>query len=60
MLDQPPSGRVLFEDVIRENLDLVRPDKVGRVFHRQIRRRGKLPAPGRWLTGGVTPSRGAG
>jgi len=29
MLDRPMSGRILFEDVIRENLDLGRPDKVG-------------------------------
>jgi hypothetical protein len=60
MLDRPLSGRVLFEEVIRENLDLGRPDKVGLVFDRQIRRRGKHPTPGRWrtrvLTEGVTPS----
>jgi hypothetical protein len=60
MLDQPLSGRVLFEEVIRENLDLGRPDKVGLVFDRRVRRRGKHPTPGRWrtreLTEGVTPS----
>jgi hypothetical protein len=60
MLDRPLSGRVLFEEVIRENLDLGRPDKVGLVFARQIRQRGKHPTPGRWrtrvLTQGVTPS----
>ena len=60
MLDRPVSGRVLFEDVIRENLDLGRPDKVGLIFARQVRRRGKRPTPGRWrtrvLTQGVTPS----
>ena len=60
MLDRPVSGRVLFEDVIRENLDLGRPDKVGLIFARQVRRRGKRPTPGRWrtrvLTEGVTPS----
>ena len=43
MLDRPLSGRVLFEEVIRENLDIGRPDKVGLVFDRQIRRRGKHP-----------------
>jgi hypothetical protein len=60
MLDRPLSGRVLFEEIIRENLDLGRPDKVGLIFDRQIRRRGKRPTPGRWrtrvLTEGVTPS----
>jgi hypothetical protein len=59
MLDRPLSGRVLFEEVIRENLDIGRPDKVGLIFDRQIRRRGKHPIPGRWrtrvLTAGVTP-----
>ncbi len=60
MLDRPLSGRVLFEEVIRENLDIGRPDKIGLVFARQIRTRGKHPTPGRWrtrvLTEGVTPS----
>ena len=60
MLDRPVSGRVLFEEVLRENLDIGRPEKVGLIFDRQIRRRGKHPTPGRWrtriLTEGVTPS----
>jgi len=60
MLDRPVSGRVLFEQVIRENIDVGRPDKIGLIFDRQIRRRGKHPTPGRWrtrvLTEGVTPS----
>jgi hypothetical protein len=60
MLDRPLSGRILFEEVIRENLDLGRPDKVGLIFDRRITRRGKHPTPGRWrtrvLTEGVTPS----
>jgi len=60
MLDRPLSGRILFEEVIRENLDLGRPDKVGLIFDRRITRRGKHPTPGRWrtrvLTESVTPS----
>jgi len=60
MLDQPRSGRVFFEEVIRENLDIGRPDSVGLIFNRQIRRRGKNPTPSRFrtrvLTAGVTPS----
>ncbi len=60
MLDRPVSGRVLFEEILRENPDVGRPDKVGLVFDRRIRRRGKHPTPGRFrtrvLTEGVTPS----
>jgi hypothetical protein len=60
VLDRPLSGRVLFEEVIRENLDLGRPDKIGLIFDRRIVRRGKHATPGRFrtrvLTEGVTPS----
>jgi len=60
MLDRPVSGRVLFEQVIRENLDVGRPDKVGLIFDRRIIRRRYHPTPGRFrtrvLTEGVTPS----
>lgn len=60
VLDRPLSGRVFFEDLIRENLDLGRPDRVGLIFDRRIRTRGKRPTPGRWrtrvLTEGVVPS----
>jgi len=59
-LDRPVSGRVLFEEVIAENLDLGRPDKIGLVFDRRIRTRGARPTPGRFrtrvLSAGVTPS----
>jgi hypothetical protein len=34
MLDRPVSGRIFFEQVIRDNLDLGRPDQVGLVFAR--------------------------
>jgi hypothetical protein len=60
MLDRPVSGRVLFEEVLRENLDLGRPEKIGLVFDRRIVRRGIHATPGRFrtrmLTEGVTPS----
>jgi hypothetical protein len=60
MLDRPVSGRILFEEVIRENLDLGRPDRIGLVFDRRIHTRGPRPTPGRFrtrvLTEGVTPS----
>ncbi len=60
MLDRPLSGRVLFEEVIRENLDVGRPSRIGLVFDRRVRTRGRRPTPGRWrtrvITDGVTPS----
>lgn len=60
MLDQPVSGRLFFEQVIRDNLDLGRPDQVSLVFDRKIMRKGPRPTPGifrtRIITEGVTPS----
>jgi len=60
MLDAPVSGRVFFEQVIRDNLDLGRPDRVSLIFARQIQRGRKKPAPGRFrtrvITQHVTPS----
>ena len=60
MLDKPVSGRLFFEQVIRDNLDLGRPDQVGLIFDKRIHRRGKQPTPGRFrtrvITAGVTPS----
>jgi hypothetical protein len=60
VLDRPATGRVFFEQVIRENLDLGRPDRVSLVFDRRIISKGKHKTPGRFrtrvLTTGVTPS----
>ena len=60
MLDAPVTGRVFFEHVIRDNLDVGRADKVGLIFDRRIRRRGPHPTPGRFqtrvITAGVTPT----
>jgi hypothetical protein len=60
VLDRPATGRIFFEQVIRDNLDLGRPDRVGLVFDRRILTRRKRPTPGRFrtrvLTAGVTPS----
>jgi len=60
VLDRPHSGRVFFESLIRENLDLGRPDKVSLIFDRRVRVRGRRATPSRWrtrvLTDGVTPS----
>ena len=56
VLDRPLTGRLFFEEVIRENLDLGRPDQVQLIFGRRVTRR----TPGRFrtrvLTDGVTPS----
>jgi len=56
VLDKPVHGRLFFEQVIRENLDLGRPDQVQLIFDRRINR----TTPGRFrtrvLTRGVTPS----
>lgn len=60
VLDRPATGRVFFEEVIRDNLDLGRPDRVGLVFNRRIITKGRYKTPGRFrtrvLTAGVTPS----
>ena len=60
VLDTPAAGRIFFEQVIRDNLDIGRPDKVALIFGRKIIRRGKHPTPGRFrtrvITSGVTPS----
>jgi hypothetical protein len=60
MLDRPVSGRIFFEQILRDNLDIGRPDQIGLVFNRRIFTRGPWPAPGRFrtrvITEGVTPS----
>jgi hypothetical protein len=56
VLDRPLSGRVFFEEVIREDLDLGRPDQVQLIFQRRVTKQ----TPGRFrtrvLTEGVAPS----
>jgi hypothetical protein len=56
VLDRPQTGRIFFEEVIRENLDLGRPAQVQLIFARRVTRR----TPGRFrtrvLTEGVVPS----
>jgi hypothetical protein len=56
VLDRPVVGRVFFEEVIRENLDVGRPGQVQLIFDRRVNRR----TPGRFrtrvITDGVTPS----
>jgi hypothetical protein len=60
MLDAPVSGRIFFEQAIRDNLDIGRPDHVGLIFDRRIMRGRKRKTPGRFrtrvITNGVVPS----
>ncbi|MGB9302415.1 MAG: hypothetical protein WCB92_01670 [Mycobacterium sp.] len=60
MLDKPVAGRMFFEQVIRDNLDIGRPDQIALVFDRRLMRRGPRRTPGlfrtRVITEGVTPS----
>jgi hypothetical protein len=56
VFDRPLTGRLFFEQVIREHLDLGRPDQVRLIFARRIQRN----TPGRFrtrvITDGVCPS----
>jgi hypothetical protein len=60
MLDRPVSGRIFFEQVIRDNLDIGRPEQVSLVFGRRVYRTGRHRTPGRFrtriITEGVVPS----
>jgi hypothetical protein len=56
VLDRPVTGRVFFEEVIRENLDIGRPSQVQLIFDRRVNK----ITPGRFrtriITDGVIPS----
>ena len=57
MFDRPVQGRVFFEEVMRENLDLGRPDYVQLIFDRRVTKR--TPPPryrSRVIADGVIPS----
>jgi hypothetical protein len=56
VLDQPVTGRVFFEEVIRENLDIGRPSQVSLVFDRTVSRRTPGQFRTRVITDGVVPS----
>jgi hypothetical protein len=56
VLDRPVSGRVLFEDVIRENLDLGRPKQMQLIFDRSVTKSTPGPFRTRVITDGVIPS----
>ena len=56
VLDRPVTGRVFFEEVIRENLDIGRPSQVQLIFNLRVSKK----TPGRFrtrvITDGVVPS----
>ena len=60
MLDRPVAGRIFFEQVLRDNLDIGRPDQIGLVFGRRLVTKGRRRTPGKFrtrvITDGVTPS----
>jgi hypothetical protein len=60
VLDRPVTGRVFFEQVIRDNLDAGRPDQVSLIFDRRVLHGRRRSTPGsfrtRVITDGVTPS----
>jgi hypothetical protein len=60
MLDAPVSGRIFFEQVIGDHLDIGRPDHVALIFERRILHGRKRKTPGRFrtrvITAGVVPS----
>ena len=54
MLETPISGRIFLEQVIRDNLDIGRPDQVGLVFDPRPIRRCPRATPGRFRTRVIT------
>ncbi|MCD2452386.1 hypothetical protein GO003_018520 [Methylicorpusculum oleiharenae] len=56
VLDFPRTGRKFFEQVIRENLDIGRPDQVQLIFNRRVTKRTPGCFRTRVLTEGVVPS----
>lgn len=56
VLDRPVHGRLFFEQVIRENLDLGRPEEITLIFNRRIPRGTRARFRTRIVTHDVTPS----
>src|SRR4051795_1585373 len=56
VLDRPLSGRIFFEQVIRENLDIGRPKQVQLIFNRWVTKRSPGTFRTRVITDGVVPS----
>ena len=56
VLDRPVAGRVFFEQVLRDNLDIGRPDNVQLIFQRKVRKDTPSRFRTRVVTAGVLPS----
>lgn len=56
VFDRPMTGRLFFEEVLRENLDIGRPDRVQLIFQRRVTKRTPGQFRTRVLTDGVIPS----
>jgi hypothetical protein len=56
VFERPLAGRVLFEEIVKENIDLGRPDQVGLIFHRRITKKTPGHFATRIITQGVIPS----
>jgi hypothetical protein len=56
VFDRPVHGREFFEEVIRDNLDLGRPNRIQLLFERRITRRTPSRFSTRIITQGVLPS----
>jgi hypothetical protein len=54
VFDRPAAGRAFFEGLIRDHLDLGRPDQVSLVFGRKVRLAGPHPTPGTFRTKVIT------
>jgi len=56
VFDRPAAGRQFFEEIIRDHLDLGRPENVQLIFDRRITKRTKSQFRTRVITQGVLPS----
>jgi len=56
VLDRPVRGRIFFAEVIRENLDIGRPQQVQLIFHRGVSKSTPRLFRTRLITDGVVPS----
>ena len=56
VFDRPVQGRVFFEEVLREHLDMGRPEHVQLIFKRRVTRRTPSRYRTRVITDGVSPS----
>ncbi|HET8580078.1 MAG TPA: hypothetical protein VFL31_03690 [Nitrospiraceae bacterium] len=56
VFDRPPAGRMWFEGVIRDHLDIGRPDQIALIFHRRVSSRTPGTFRTRVISRGVDPT----